>query len=340
MTLVFGIAGMILNHSSDHADEWAKSGESNTVISITLGNFGKVSSRYMDDKLIAEAYLNFGVIIIILIMGTLLKRRQLLIAKNIDEKNITPSDFTVFVTGLPLDKGKSEVADWFHAVDPNYELVTINYCFDIKDIVKKGREFDKYNKMKNYIEFYRKRKWKELKISQEDALNKGIDIDPPRTEKVCWFNRTLPNYDQVVEKTQIIIKQIEEMKKDLDTTTKIERYVGKAFITWQTQGQAVNMINTFKMLPIFSLFYFLIYDVFRWKKVKVNNKWFDGQRVIVERAADPGDVYWENLSVNTWGRVKRMIATYSVLIFLLGIVFGIYYGLYRLKKYIDEDTTV
>ena len=338
MTLVFGIVGVVLNYSSGHSSEWSTNGQSNSIIKVTLGNFGTLSSRYKDDKLIAEAYINFGVIIIILIMGTLLRRRQLLIIKDIDEKNITPSDFTVFVIGLPLDKEKKDVAEWFHQVDPNYDLITINYCYDIRDIIKKGREFDKYNKMKNYIEFYRRRKCKELKITFDEAKQRGIDVDPPNVEKVCCFNRKLPNYDQVIEKTQIIIKQIEEMKKDLDTTTKIERYTGKAFITCQTQGQAVQMINTFKMLPIFGIFYFILYDVFRCKKIKVNKKWFDGSRVIVERAADPGDVYWENLSVSTWGRVKKMMVTYSVLILLLAFVFGIYYGLYRLKKYVDEES--
>lgn len=272
MTLVFGIVGVVLNYSSGHYTEWATNGQSNSIIKVTLGNFGTLSSRYKDDKLIAEAYINFGVIIIVLIMGTLLRRRQLLIIKDIDEKNITPSDFTVFVMGLPLDKEKKEVAEWFSKVDPTYNLITINYCYDIRDIVKKGREFDKYNKMKNYIEFYRKKKCRELKMTYEEAKQKGVDVDPPNMEKVCCFSRKLPNYDQVVEKTQVIIKQIEEMKKDLDTTTNIERYTGKAFITCQTQGQAVSMIDTFKLLPIFSLFYFLIYDVFRCKKINVNKK--------------------------------------------------------------------
>ena len=261
-----------------------------------------------------------------------------MVVKEIDEKNITPSDYTVFVTNLPLDKGKKEVAEYFKGVDPTLELITINYWYNITGIIKKCREFDKYNKMKNYIEFYRKKKLRELNMTQEEATLKGIDIDPPRTKKVFWWiKKKFPSYDEVVDKTKLIIEKVESMKKDLEDTPKIERYIGKAYITWQTQGQAITMFNTFKMLYAVRLFYFIAYKLWKCRTAKMDKRYFDGGRIIVEKAASPTDIYWENLPINFIQRLKKMIITYSILFLLLCCAFGIYYGLAYLKRYIDEE---
>jgi hypothetical protein len=46
-------------------------------------------------------------------------------------------------------------------------------------------------------------------------------------------------------------------------------------------------------------------------------RYWEGQRVYVERAAEPGDVYWENLSVSTFERVKKSLITYTITFFAL-----------------------
>lgn len=134
---MFAIVGIVFNSRSGHADEWAKNGSNSSVNSLTLGSYGIYSARYDDKELIIQAYLNFGVIVIVLLLSTLFRRRQLKIERSIDEKNITPADYTVFVMNLPLNKNKAEVAEWFKEYDPSYKLTTINYCYNIHDIVKK-----------------------------------------------------------------------------------------------------------------------------------------------------------------------------------------------------------
>ena len=338
MSLVIGIIGIIFNYQAKHGSEWNSNGQNNSIVSLSIGNFGALSSRYKDDKLIAEAYINSGVIIIVLVLGIILRRRQLRVVKYIDETNITPSDFTMLVSNLPLDKGKKEVAEYFKTVDPNLQLITINYWYNITGIIKRCREFDKYNKMKNYIEFYRKKKWKELNITPEEAAVKGINIDPPRTKAVFWWIKTkFPTYDEIVDKTKMLIEKVETMKKDLAETPKIERYIGKAFITCETQGQAVTMLKTFQMLYSVRLYYFFKYKIFKCKTQKADKRYFDGGRIIIEKAASPTDVYWENLSINIIQRLKKMIITYSILTFLLWCAFGIYYGLAILKRYIEDE---
>ena len=115
----------------------------------------------------------------------------------------------------------------------------------------------------------------------------------------------------------MLIEKVETMKKDLAETPKIERYIGKAFITCETQGQAITMLKTFQMLYSVRLFYFMKYKIFKCRTQNIDKRYFDGGRIIVEKAADPTDVYWENLSINIIQRLKKMIITYSILFLLL-----------------------
>jgi hypothetical protein len=46
-----------------------------------------------------------------------------------------------------------------------------------------------------------------------------------------------------------------------------------------------------------------------------------------ERAPEPSDVYWENLNVTFWQRLMRVILTYLGTVLVIGLCFGIIYGI-------------
>ena len=46
MSLIFGIVGIIFNYQSGHGGEWNSNGQNNSLIELSMGNYGKVSSRY------------------------------------------------------------------------------------------------------------------------------------------------------------------------------------------------------------------------------------------------------------------------------------------------------
>jgi ABC-type nitrate/sulfonate/bicarbonate transport system permease component len=46
-----------------------------------------------------------------------------------------------------------------------------------------------------------------------------------------------------------------------------------------------------------------------------------------ERAPEPSDVYWENLSTTAFWRLIRITLTYLVTAIIIGICFGILYGI-------------
>lgn len=318
MILVFSIVAIIFNSNEDRADQWTKGTSPSSVLITSMGNYGAIESSYDNNELITQTYLNFGVIVIILILTNVLRRRQLAIEKKIDEQNLTPPDFTVYVMNLPLDKTEQETIEWFKEYDPELDIQKVNYCYDIKEIVKKLRELDKWQKMKNYVEFYRQRKCKELGLSEKEAREKGHEIDPPRVDyDYCCIKETFPTYEKIVDKVNHLVIEIEDLRKDLDVKTDRDLYVGKAFITLETQGQAQKLVKKFEMHTLIRAFFYIYYKILKCKKTKIERRYWEGRRIIIERAAEPGDVYWENLSVSQSQRFFKTLVTYSITFILL-----------------------
>lgn len=86
---------MIQNVDADKVKQWLDADASPTpILKQTMGNRGVFKTEYDDDDMVIQVYLNYAVIVIILVLVNLLRWRQLYVEKIIDEKNITPADFT------------------------------------------------------------------------------------------------------------------------------------------------------------------------------------------------------------------------------------------------------
>ena len=53
----------------------------------------------------------------------------------------------------------------------------------------------------------------------------------------------------------------------------------------------------------------------------------DKNKMTFERAPEPSDVYWENLNITTCQRFLRVACTYFGTVLVIGICFGIIYGI-------------
>jgi len=49
--------------------------------------------------------------------------------------------------------------------------------------------------------------------------------------------------------------------------------------------------------------------------------------IVVSKAPEPGDILWGNLGITVFEHYKRILITNLATIFLLGICFGIIFGL-------------
>ena len=102
------------------------------------------------------------------------------------------------------------------------------------------------------------------------------------------------------------------------------------------QNQTKNLINSFEVSLIRQFLNLFIYKILRCKKANADARNWEGNQIFVERAAEPGDIYWENLSVNTIKRVKKTLITYTIASLCLGVAFSINLALSFAKDALDK----
>lgn len=123
----------------------------------------------------------------------------------------------------------------------------------------------------------------------------------------------------------------------MDVDTETDLYCGTAFVVMDKQSHAQKLAAHFEVPMITRVYSFIIYGIFRCKNSKLNDRYWEGQRVYIERASEPTDIYWENLSVTYIQRVKKSFTTYAVTILCLLCAFGITLGASILKDLLDSQ---
>lgn len=58
----------------------------------------------------------------------------------------------------------------------------------------------------------------------------------------------------------------------------------------------------------------------------------------MERAAEPTDVYWQNMSVSFFSRLKYRLLSLAITVFLLSIAFGINFSLTSLSNSLEKES--
>jgi len=113
--------------------------------------------------------------------------------------------------------------------------------------------------------------------------------------------------------------------------------MGRAFIIFDKQTQAENMIWIFKTYWMVRIFHSII-KCFGCKNMCKDRRWWEDQHIEVKRAAEPTDIFWENLAVNRSRKFKYKLLTWIISALLLGIVFVVNLILNRVIKYLEDDS--
>ena len=76
-----------------------------------------------------------------------------MVEKNIDQRNITPSDFTVFVNNIPFRKSQEETKEFFteQFVNEGVQVMKVNYCYNIQKISTLMKKEDKVQGELGYL---------------------------------------------------------------------------------------------------------------------------------------------------------------------------------------------
>ena len=145
---VFSIAIINENVEKDKGNEWSENeGHTPFAVITSIGNHGKDQDDYTLNKLIFQLVYSVVMIVLIIIGNIFLRFYQ----KEIDERNTTASKYCLYVTGISKSKSKAEVQHYFQKFDEDLDIVYVNYCYDIRDIVKEVRRQTRLKLEKAYI---------------------------------------------------------------------------------------------------------------------------------------------------------------------------------------------
>ena len=162
--------------------------------------------------------------------------------------------------------------------------------------------------------------------AEQMVAEDGITMDQAK-EKISDFVKC-------EEKAKKVAQEIEVMKNDINTKDKKDYYCQRAFVTFDDQDTADRAVRKWKMFWLIRIF-LVVFS--KCCKVRSSKRMWEGKRVVVERATEPGDVYWENLSVSDVERFFRQGMTYLITALALGAAFGIYYGFNRLGRHLEDN---
>lgn len=279
---------------------------------LTPGNFGPHAG---DQGAILLMY--FVLVVIFSVASILMHEYQLVAEAKVDMQTIMPNDFAIMVKGLPKKlTNEDKIAEYFkkNAVigQDNTQIVKVVIGFDVGEVKNKLKEL------------------KEAKQELEAALTPGGGAKNVILS-MCTCCR---NSDAYVTTSHGIeeVKEIKEIKKRISAI--------RAEVDQSDPGQT-EISSSGIAVVVFRNQTDMRACLTRWNSWK---NWcegccwssrvpppaeFDGEavRVTVERAANPGDIHWEELG-HTWQEKLKLSMWYSFLMFLLICVgFAATYGL-------------
>ena len=244
----------------------------------------------------------------------LIQRRE---AFRCDVKLITASDYSIEVTGLPIDCKLSEIRKFFESLEElmgmKVNIVKINRSFYISDFVECNGKMEGFINEKTQYEQY-------ISLSQQD---------PNSFTKTELYKRKLIELE---EKIKVAVENVKFQKTSLKEKCK---FTGIAYITLETPEEA-RMIKKLFERTIWDTIY-----IYLKKSVKIESKLlFRGNILTVTRAPEPDDILWENLGVSTDVKLKKQLMTTFATFIILVMSFVIILIISYFQTFMQRNATL
>ncbi|CAI2377353.1 unnamed protein product [Moneuplotes crassus] len=296
MVACTSITGWVIYSNGGDGDQWLDPEEPtpfSTIISI--GNLGVSSNEYNSSKVYIICALNTVAMVIIYILNIAYKPLQLKVIEKVDEINISPADFAVMVSNIPKDKNKEQIMEWLISQEEG-KICDINLCYDIKEPIQKLKKVEKLKKI----------------VTNYEKMKSGL----------LGLATTVPKSKSELEKEITDLEEeVENFKEKLKSEDTDRNFTGKAFVIYNQQSDIVNITTKFHQTWIRKVYDFLMIYLCNGKEKVQDSCWWDGQRVTVERSAEPTNIYFENMAVEEKTRFYRSFVTYFFAFLCLCCVF-------------------
>ncbi|CAD8174102.1 unnamed protein product [Paramecium pentaurelia] len=252
------------------------------------------SNQDNKDVDIAGSVLNFITTLILIVLLFLYRKRINILANKIDEKSILASDYSIIVENIPRDAKEEEIKEFFSKIN-NHEYKIQKICMGFQ--------------IQQYLQILKQKQDQEktfTKILECERLGKPI---PPQ----------LPNKVDLTQTLDQLANQLDKYEENFETSF---QFSGVAIISYNTEDEANAVCKFFRATRL----HLILSQVMRVIGQKDIRRFRDNV-IVVSKAPEPGDILWGNLGVTLLEQYKRKLITNLATIFLLGICFGILFGL-------------
>lgn len=224
---------------------------------------------------------------------------------DIDEKNTTPVDYTIMISGIPREMKESEVIDTF----ANYDLgentkpviEKINFAYYIADFVRLTKK----------------------KVSLEKKILLESKKEVKDQAKIDGYNKRISGISKELKKIQNTLDGKNGIKE------KAKFFTGICFLTFKTQLDAEKVSENWKIgfFGVIAIKYVnFLRGCFTGTKERIR-----GRVVSVSEPPEPSDILWENLGTPFGIKIKRRLFTGFLTVILLLFSFAIILGLKYLQ---------
>lgn len=144
--------------------------------------------------------------------------------------------------------------------------------------------------------------------------------------------------EDIKSKLEAIKAEMKAYRKIKSSNSEARKFTGVAFVIFNKQSDVTRVLEFYELSITWRVCSYILYKVLRVKNRQVGSTFFGQNRLIATRAAEPTDVFWENLNAKTHVRVKKSFYAYAATLFVLGIIFGINMAVSYAKDDFEEDS--
>ncbi|OMJ81749.1 hypothetical protein SteCoe_17745 [Stentor coeruleus] len=259
-----------------------------------------------------QAWLHCVFCIFLIVYFFVLKRYMKKKTHKFDYKNITPSDFTVWVNDLEDNYKRDDLYSFFQSkgLGKKYKLEvnSVSPVFNIGVYVKQVRKLEKLKGDLSYAEDYKK-KYKAKPSSESCCVKKNYKIKHLKMD----------------------IEYIEKWLENIEVQGRMHFTKSKsAFVTFRFKKTAKRVLRYWNRSPLDKIILFLCHPLLFCFCCCYNNNKFNGKIIKVEPAPEPSDLIWENISLSNKQKfLRRFAIVICTLVFLIGLCFA----LFQLKSF-------
>ncbi len=232
-----------------------------------------------------------------------------------DIEQVTPEDFTLFISDIPKDIGNyEEIRTNFLSVN-DITPIEVNPAYNINEFNILKEKFINLKKKLRYMHIH---KLEEYKFGCFGPIEKKEDIAREIMNVDIELNNILASFNKEETNMQLFTGYVFATFKDID---EYENYT-KLFP------------STFFDTILLKLNYYFCFCCHNEKK----RAWMrQALEMNVQKAHEPNDIKWENLYISPSNRFWRTIIIYLTTILILAVSFGVLVGVSVGQKKIKVD---